>query len=207
MCIYAGIMHFRGFKSQWGENIFVLVAGILPPAVNIVYVKHCLNGGKCVIRKAQGADIPAIQTVARVAWEHTYKEIMKPATRSHFLDEFYNYDALSKAQTIEPGGIWVAERDRRVVGFIQVVPMLDGSGLELTRLYVLPEFQRQGIGQALLEQVEAQFPSFSWWTLVEHEDHGAVAFYERNGFAKRRELMLNIFGEDLRFVEFYKESK
>ena len=155
-----------------------------------------------MIRKAQATDIPAVQTVARVAWEHTYKQIMKPATRSRFLDEFYNYEALSKALNVQPGGIWVAEQQGIVVGFIQVVPMLDRSGLELSRLYVLPEYQRQGIGQSLLNLVAAEHPSSSWWALVERDDHSAVEFYKKNGFEQRRDLILNIFGEDLNFSEF-----
>jgi len=164
-------------------------------------------GDNMVIRKANGVDIPAVQAVARIAWEHTYQDIMKPVTRSRFLDEFYSYDALAKALEVKQGGIWVAEHAGRVIGFIQVVPMLDKSGLELTRLYVLPEYQRQGVGQALLEIVEAEFLSVKWWALVEKDDDRAVAFYKKNGFAKRRELILNLFGEDLGFIEFHKEVK
>ncbi|KAF0197647.1 MAG: GCN5-related N-acetyltransferase [Bacillota bacterium] len=158
-----------------------------------------------MIRKAQAADIPEVQAVARVAWEHTYKKIMKPATRSHFLDEFYNYNALYKALNIQPGGIWVAEQQGRVVGFIQVVPMLDRSGLELSRLYVLPHYQRQGIGQLLLNHVAAEYPSSSWWALVERDDNSAVEFYRKNDFEQRRDLILNIFGEDLNFLEFFRK--
>lgn len=155
-----------------------------------------------MIRKAQATDIPAVQTVARVAWEHTYTKIMKPATRSHFLDEFYNYDALAKALNVYPGGIWVAEQEGKIVGFIQVVPMLDRTGLELSRLYVLPDYQRQGIGQSLLNYVMAEYPSSSWWALVERDDDSAVEFYKKNNFEQRRDLILNIFGEDLNFLEF-----
>ncbi|MDP3488400.1 MAG: GNAT family N-acetyltransferase [Bacillota bacterium] len=157
-----------------------------------------------MIRKAQAADIPAVQTVARVAWEHTYKDIMKPATRSYFLDEFYNYDALAKALSVQPGGIWVAEQEGKIVGFIQVVPMLDRSGLELSRLYVLPEYQRQGVGQSLLHLVAAEYSASSWWALVERDDSSAVDFYRKNGFEQRRDLILNIFGEDLNFLEFFR---
>lgn len=163
--------------------------------------------GVTLIRLAEEADIPGIQAVARVAWEHTYKDIMRPQTRSHFLDEFYNYDALAKALDVRPGGIWVAVEDRSIIGFIQIVPMLDGSGLELTRLYVLPSCQRRGVGHALFSCVVDAYPASTWWALVERDDHKAVSFYLKQSFVKRRNLTLNIFGEDLAFVEFYRNAQ
>lgn len=160
-----------------------------------------------MIRRAQRDDIPAVQAVARVAWEHTYKDIMRPATRSCFLDEFYSHSALSRALELSPGGLWVAQQAGEIVGFIQVVPMLDGSGLELTRLYVLPTHQRKGIGQKLLDRVKSDYPDTSWWALVERDDTQAVVFYEKQGFERRRSLTLNLFGEDLDFVEFCQEKR
>jgi len=159
-----------------------------------------------LIRIGTKADIPAIQAVARVAWEHTYQDIMRPETRSHFLDQFYNYEALAKALELQPGGIWVATVGAQVVGFIQVVPMLDKSGLEVTRLYVLPGCQRQGMGRRLLAAVMMAYPQTKWWALVERDDHMAVAFYVKNLFSRRRDLVLNIMGEDLAFVEFFRQG-
>jgi len=159
-----------------------------------------------LIRIGTKADIPAIQAVARVAWEHTYKDIMRPETRSHFLDQFYNYEALAKALELQPGGIWVATVGATVAGFIQVVPMLDKSGLEVTRLYVLPECQRQGVGGSLLSAVMVAYPETKWWALVERDDHMAVAFYVKHFFKRGRDLVLNIMGEDLAFVEFFRQG-
>ncbi|MBS3873280.1 MAG: GNAT family N-acetyltransferase [Firmicutes bacterium] len=159
-----------------------------------------------MIRKGTKADIPAIQAVARVAWEYTYKDIMRPETRSHFLDQFYSYEALAKALELKPGGLWVATVGLQVVGFVQVVPMIDKSGLEVTRLYVLPECQRQGVGKMLLSTVMVAYPETKWWALVERDDHMAVAFYAKHLFSRRRDLVLNIMGEDLAFVEFFRQG-
>ncbi|MBT9152364.1 MAG: Spermidine/spermine N(1)-acetyltransferase [Firmicutes bacterium] len=159
-----------------------------------------------MIRRGTKEDIPAIQAVARMAWEHTYKEIMRPETRSHFLDQFYSYEALAKALEVQPGGIWVAEHNENLTGFIQVVPMLDHSGLELSRLYVLPTAQRQGVGQALLAAILAAYPRTKWWALVEKDDLRAVAFYKKHHFLRQRELIINIMGEDLVFIEFLRHD-
>ena len=155
-----------------------------------------------MIRLAEMSDIPSIQMVARVAWEHTYREIMQPRTRSMFLDEFYNYEALSKALTVRPGGVWVVAEQAMLLGFIQVVPMLDGNGLEIARLYVLPNYQRQGLGKLLLSAAMEKHPKAKWWALVERDDDKAVQFYRQQGFRKQRDLTLNLFGEELGFVEY-----
>lgn len=155
-----------------------------------------------MIKMAAMSDIPSIQMVARVAWEHTYREIMRPKTRSMFLDEFYNYEALSKALALRPGGVWVVTEQEMVLGFIQVVPMLDSNGLEIARLYVLPNYQRQGLGKLLLTTAIESYPKTKWWALVERDDDKAVQFYRQQGFSKQRDLTLNLFGEELGFVEY-----
>jgi len=114
---------------------------------------------------------------------------------------------LGSALKVTPGGVWVAEEDDSVIGFVQVVPMLGKPGLELTRLYVLPEKQRSGVGQALLDEIQKQFAGNPLWALVEIDDGNSVAFYEKNGFARRRTISLNLYGEELKFVEFRRDLR
>ena len=53
----------------------------------------------------------------------------------------------------------------------------------LNQLYVHPSCQRQGIGRALLEEVEASFPEARTLRLeVEEANTVAIAFYRSNGF-------------------------
>ena len=55
--------------------------------------------------------------------------------------------------------------------------------MTLHQLYVLPDFQGQGVGQMLLDEMLTCFPQAHSCVLeVEPENEGAVGFYERNGF-------------------------
>ena len=53
----------------------------------------------------------------------------------------------------------------------------------LNQLYVRPDCQRRGIGQSLLDEIEASFPEARTLRLeVEEANAPAIGFYEANGF-------------------------
>ncbi len=71
---------------------------------------------------------------------------------------------------------WVAERDRRVLGFLSLA---DGW---IEQLYVEPEHTGTGIGSRLIQLAKEKFPAgLQLWTFQVNE--GARRFYERHGFA------------------------
>jgi putative acetyltransferase len=70
--------------------------------------------------------------------------------------------------------VWVADVDERIVGFIAFA---EGW---VNQLYVACEFQRRGIGSALLEIPKQTSPSLQLW--VFEINLPAIRFYERHGF-------------------------
>jgi ribosomal protein S18 acetylase RimI-like enzyme len=87
---------------------------------------------------------------------------------------------LSLAETAGPeglfdGGLWVAERDGAVVGFVA----LDDD--EVTWLYVDPAHYRRGIGRALLRHAVAAAGQRVETTVLAGND-GALALYLSEGF-------------------------
>lgn len=72
---------------------------------------------------------------------------------------------------------WVAEIDRRPVGFIE----LEADG-HIDMLYVDADHQRQGIGRALLERVEAAARQAGLVRLFAEASLTARGFFERHEF-------------------------
>jgi GNAT superfamily N-acetyltransferase len=71
--------------------------------------------------------------------------------------------------------VWVAERDRRILG---LACWYDGW---LEQLYVDPAHHNEGAGTALLHRVMAEYgKGFQLWTF--QANAGARRFYERHGF-------------------------
>ncbi|WP_299027010.1 GNAT family N-acetyltransferase [uncultured Thermanaerothrix sp.] len=103
-----------------------------------------------------------------------------------------------------PGSFWwVAEKAGRIVGFASGGPERSGDAIyrgEIYALYVLPAFQRHGIGtrlvvasaQALLQH---GLTSMLIWVLAENTP--ARAFYARLGGQPVREQTLTIGGTSL----------
>lgn len=71
--------------------------------------------------------------------------------------------------------VLVAEVSGSVVGYVSY------TGCELSNMYVLPAYQRQGIGSELLAAVlQRTPPDVELWVFEANAD--AIRFYERNGF-------------------------
>lgn len=91
---------------------------------------------------------------------------------------------------------YVARIHGDIVGFAQILQQ-NNSEAELTRLYVLPDYHRQGIGTLLVKRCFAVLIKGTRLTVkVEKNNLGAIIFYEICGFKKVREIK-NILGENL----------
>ncbi len=97
----------------------------------------------------------------------------------------YSAEVLARGlQTVHPELTrYLARRDGLILGLAAVRhPWLRGAYIEL--FAVLPEAQGQGVGSAVLAQVEATYRGHAGnlWLLVSAFNAGARRFYERHGF-------------------------
>lgn len=75
----------------------------------------------------------------------------------------------------------VADLDGRIIGHAR--SNLSDGKVDIFRLYVLREFYGQGIGKALLQEVETYFdPKYDVWIEVYEENKRAVEFYLSQGY-------------------------
>jgi len=102
----------------------------------------------------------------------------------------WGYDAVFMAEAseeiaISPASLarvpfYVIERDSRVLGFYSVADHGDGT-LELTDLFVDPDFLRQGIGRSLLQHAKENARAAGQRMLLIRSDPHAEAFYRGVG--------------------------
>ncbi|OLS36671.1 hypothetical protein BTR22_11650 [Alkalihalophilus pseudofirmus] len=163
-----------------------------------------------MIRQAEVRDAKEIQSIAEITWKHTYKRLYSMDVIENFLQKAYEIERLKKSIQIcserNDCGFIVAEDEGQCIGFAQAVPYLDG--LELSRIYILPDSQRKGLGQLLVNKIidiakAAHKPHL--YVYVEKENEDARAFYEREGFHTIDEIEDSALGVKSTLVKCQKQ--
>ena len=104
-------------------------------------------------------------------------------------------EEIQKKLTRDPDLFLVAELDGRLVG--TVMGGFDGRRGMVYHLAVVEEQRRQGLGEALMQAVEARLHSMGclrYYLLVTQDNESAIKFYEQRGHEC---LPLHIFAKDL----------
>ncbi len=135
-----------------------------------------------IIRDATSADLPAVRSLLVETWHATYDGIYGWRRVAEITNAWHSLDALSAQLGRESGIFLIALLGHEVVGTASARREPDRAAL-LTRLYVLPARQGEGIGRTLLQVALACFPDAPVARLeVESQNEPAIAFYERMGF-------------------------
>jgi ribosomal protein S18 acetylase RimI-like enzyme len=147
------------------------------------------------VRHARVADIEDIYQVAMLSWKDAYKHIISEGTIKRIVTEWYDEDRL-KEQVSDPF-FYVAESEDGIVGFTHAT--VEGETASLHRIYIDPEYQRQGYGSRLYEKVEEQFEDGVNQIKVEvlGENEKGLNFYQKEGFSERKSEKIELGEEEV----------
>lgn len=170
------------------------------------------------IRKATIDDIPAVRHLLYNTWLATYvndelgvtQEVLKEWMKD--LSDPAKIEAIKKEMNkFSPSDIYVvAHVDDELAGMCKFVRHSEGH--ELKAIYVLPKYQKIGIGLKLWQEVLAQSPDDVRRVIVHVVEYNqpAISFYRKLGFVQRggvfyqdRYIMPN--GVKLPLLEMVKE--
>jgi len=109
------------------------------------------------------------------------------------LERYQDFDTSPAAETIErtimritnpSGGFYKIMLDDQLVGAI-CVSWKEKSRLWISPMFILPEYQGQGIAQKTIVKLEETFPDATTWELATIlEEKGNCYLYEKMGFTK-----------------------
>jgi ribosomal protein S18 acetylase RimI-like enzyme len=152
------------------------------------------------ITTALPEDIPALQATAAASWWATYGEYLPASFIEDFLARAYS-SARLLAQLADPQSCFLVVKsngalNEALIGFGQAGPPLPRhdhapvAAADLHRLYLLPAWQRRGIGSRLLAELEAwlrgrAYPHYGAY--VHERNEPARHFYARQGFIHKPE--------------------
>jgi ribosomal protein S18 acetylase RimI-like enzyme len=124
----------------------------------------------CLIRPYKSDDFEAVTTLWRQAREGAFPDFQRRKGHTFEEDQAYFRDVI-----LVDNDVWVAEAAGKPVAFMAI------AGDFIDQLYVTPDHQRCGLGQALLEHARCLSPEHLWLYTFQVNTH-ARAFYEKNGF-------------------------
>lgn len=140
------------------------------------------------IERATAADIPEIQRIANATWAPTYGGILSEDQLRYMLN--WMYSAESVRLQFEQGVqfLLLRENESSAAGFAGFEHS-ENEGFKLHKLYVMPQNQKSGFGQKLLNGVisEIKTQGGKYLDLNVNRNNAARFFYERLGFFVLRE--------------------
>jgi ribosomal protein S18 acetylase RimI-like enzyme len=157
------------------------------------------------IRRARSADAAALADIGALTFIETFAHLYRPEDLQAFLAEAHSVEAVAKDLANPRKALWIVERGGQPVGYALAGPcdlphddVTDACG-ELKRFYMRRDLQGGGVGRRLFDEImdwlQAAGPR-DVWIGVWSENHKALRFYERNGFAKAGEYGFRV-GEQL----------
>lgn len=154
------------------------------------------------ILTADPSNAATISTIGKKAFRETFGHLFNSKNElTEYLELTYNPVKLTRSLRKDRNIYLLAFWNEVPAGFVKVKtfslnPQIESvSQMELQKLYVLPEYQGLGIGQALMNEVlkisKDINPDYIWLdTYIMNEK--AIRFYEKNGFTKCGKYFFNI---------------
>ncbi len=135
------------------------------------------------VRTAGERDLVAVRALLVETWHATCDAVHGAAKVTGITDDGHSIVSLRSWLTRPNSEFLVADDGTRIGGMAFAAAAADGKVIMLNQLYVHPDCQRRGIGQALLDEIEASFPEARTLRVeVEEANRGAIAFYRSSGF-------------------------
>ena len=143
-------------------------------------------------RKALISDIPAIQQIAEKAWRPTYEKILTEEQTIYMLDLMYRADVL-KTQIEGHIDFFMVEESSQILGYF-AIEQTGKSQSKLHKLYLNPQNKSTGIGTEIIHFLKkwASERSIETIELNVNKFNSAVLFYEKMGFKRIKEIILDI---------------
>jgi len=153
------------------------------------------------IRPAGPADTIGIQSVADTTWRATYVDLLPAEALGQFLVDAYSLPAIERRiERADRFEVAVAESEGAIVGFSEWVAGGADDETIWAATYVLPDWQRRGIGRTFLLSAVAAYRGrvARLLVVVAEANLAGAAFYRAMGFVPVERIESGIYGTPIR---------
>ncbi|MBU0651374.1 MAG: GNAT family N-acetyltransferase [Proteobacteria bacterium] len=143
-----------------------------------------------LIRPWRMEDLPAVRRILWESWMAAYSAFVPEEDIRAYHEETYRIESLTHLYESPFVHGFIGEADGEAAGFARTQFNKSENRLFLASLYLLPDFQRKGIGGRLLRAAEEKALAYNLgdlWVGVMVQNEAARRWYEKRGFRFVRE--------------------
>lgn len=140
------------------------------------------------------SDIIEIEKCARITWHDAYDALLPDGQVEYMLKKYQSSDVIKNDIKNNGYVYYLYFEEGACVGFCGVKP--EENKLFVSKIYVLPEYQRRGIATEIFERVKSDFSdkyNEFYLTVNKHNDK-AIATYKKFGFIASSTAVTDIGG-------------
>ena len=161
------------------------------------------------IRLMQPEDLDTLYKISRDAYSFNFGHHWEEGGLAEYMDKVFSRELLAAELAAPAIHYYVAFVDQEPVAFMKLNlhSNLPGAnpekGIELDKLYILPDHKGSGIGRRFVElafRVAAATGKETFWLAVIDTNTAAMAFYEKAGFRRHSTMRVGYpkFREELK---------
>lgn len=139
------------------------------------------------------SDLDSLVAISITTFVDAFEKDNDPEDFKTYIDFAFNREKLLEELKTPDTTFYLVFEDANLVGYLKLnendaqTDIKSEDGMELQRIYVLKDFQRQQIGQWMLEEVKkiasCKQKSFLWLGVWE-KNSNAIKFYQKHDFSK-----------------------
>lgn len=140
------------------------------------------------LKEPDGHDVRLLSELGAQTFIHAYESTLEPTQLTAYVGQAFSQERIAQ-ELKDPGTYYVLALDQgQACAYAKLVPsdvpeaLLLTQAIELQRLYVIPEYCRQGVGTRLMETLLAWASAHEYanmWLRVWQKNVQAMSFYQR----------------------------
>lgn len=145
------------------------------------------------IKKCNRKDLPILQELSIETFNDTFKDQNSPENMKAYLEKAFHSKQLEKELSNAYSQFFFIFFNSEVAGYLKVntddaqSEEMDEDSLEIERIYIKNNFQKNGLGKYLLNkasEIALEHNKQKIWLGVWEKNENAIAFYKKMGFVQ-----------------------
>ncbi|MGM8216609.1 GNAT family N-acetyltransferase [Bacillaceae bacterium W0354] len=145
------------------------------------------------ITKCSHEDLHQLQEISVETFNDTFKDQNSPENMKAYLEKAFNMNQLERELSNRSSQFFFVNVNDKIAGYLKInvndaqAEEMGEDSLEIERIYIRSQFQKQGLGKYLLNhalEMAEELNKKKIWLGVWEKNENAIAFYEKLGFVK-----------------------